>query len=219
MLGFLINRCCLVSCAYILTAVTINYILQGHERSSECQKEGAWSSSPSVGGKKSPPQMVAPVEPPKSVPHQLVASDQLSKSVHSRGHERPSECQKEGPCPSVSGKKSPLQMVTQVQPTKSIDTPIPMVASDQLLKSVDSRSTSCASGSVGSDSGAAPFDICMDNSNGSFKLKRPLIDINREKRRANRVAPPFQHLRPGMVLLKNFLKTEDQVCLYLHMSC
>ncbi|PNT73912.1 hypothetical protein BRADI_1g04030v3 [Brachypodium distachyon] len=129
--------------------------------------------------------------------------------------EKSLECRKEGPwssSPSASSNKSPLQMVTPVQPTKSVDSPPQMVASVQLSK-YDSLGTSCANVSVGSNSGAAPFDICGD-SKCSVNVKPSLLEINREKRRAkersNSVAQ-LQHLRPGMVLLKNFLKPDDQI--------
>ncbi|XP_047071661.1 alpha-ketoglutarate-dependent dioxygenase AlkB-like [Lolium rigidum] len=122
------------------------------------------------------------------------------------------------------------QTVTQVQPLKSVDslpqmvTPVQpsvvdslcqMVGSVQISDSLDSRSTSCASESVvGSGPGAAPFDICRGVSKCSVEVKRSLLDINREKRRAKELAKSanaLQHLRPGMVLLKNFLKPDDQV--------
>jgi alkylated DNA repair dioxygenase AlkB len=67
---------------------------------------------------------------------------------------------------------------------------------------------------VGSDPGAAPFDICRGVSKCSVEVKPSLLDINREKRRAKELAKSpnaLQHLRPGMVLLKNFLKPDDQV--------
>uniref|UniRef100_A0ACD5WF68 Uncharacterized protein n=1 Tax=Avena sativa TaxID=4498 RepID=A0ACD5WF68_AVESA len=146
----------------------------GCERSSECQKESPGSSSHSVSSKKSPPQMVPPVQPPK-------------KSLD-----------------------SPRQIVPPVQPTTSVDSPPQMVPPVQPPQSVDSGSTSCASGSVVSD----PFDICRVVSKCSVEVKPSLLDINREKRRARELAKSanaLQHLRPGMVLLKNFLKPDDQV--------
>lgn len=108
---------------------------------------------------------------------------------------------------------SPLQTVKPVEPPKSQDSPVQMAASIQVSKPLDSRSASSGSGTVGSDSGAVPFDICMVNSKGTVKLKRSLLEINREKRRARELSnsAPVQHLRPGMVLLKNFLKPDDQV--------
>jgi hypothetical protein len=100
-----------------------------------------------------------------------------------------------------------------------------MVGSVQISDSLDSRSTSCASESVvGSGPGAAPFDICRGVSKCSVEVKPSLLDINREKRRAKELAKSpnaLQHLRPGMVLLKNFLKPDDQVCsvCYLMLIC
>ncbi|XP_062214176.1 uncharacterized protein LOC133915154 [Phragmites australis] len=116
-------------------------------------------------------------------------------------YERPLERQKEGACtlsPSVSNNKSPPQLVAPVQ----------------LPKPLHSISGPSSSGSVGSDSGAAPFDICMHDNKCSVKLNRSLLEINREKRRENMLSkdvPPLQHLRPGMVLLNKFLKPNDQV--------
>jgi hypothetical protein len=73
---------------------------------------------------------------------------------------------------------------------------------------------------VGSDSGEAPFDICLSGKNCPIMLVRPLIEINREKRRQNILSKdvaPVQYLRPGMVLLKRFLKHDDQVRLCIQM--
>ncbi|VAI24033.1 unnamed protein product [Triticum turgidum subsp. durum] len=122
------------------------------------------------------------------------------------GPERSLESQKEGPCsssPSVSSTESMLQMVIPGLP-KSLDSPV---------QSPKSKSASSGSGAAGSDLGAAPFDICMGNSKGTVILKHGLLEINREKRRAKELSniAPVQHLRPGMVLLKNFLKPDDQV--------
>ncbi|KAF7068653.1 hypothetical protein CFC21_074388 [Triticum aestivum] len=162
------------------------------------------------------------------------------RSSREFGHESPLQSQKEGSSsssPSVSSKKSPQQIVTPVLP-KSLDSPVqppksldsslmmaeqvqPLVqraASIQLSKPLDSSSASCVSGTVGSDLGAAPFDICMGNSKGIVILKHGLLEINREKRRAKELSniAPVQHLRPGMVLLKNFLKPDDQVKIIKH---
>ncbi|KAM0841184.1 hypothetical protein ACQ4PT_059167 [Festuca glaucescens] len=164
------------------------------KRSSECQKEGPCSSSPSVWSKKAQQQMVTPVQQSKSegsLP-QTVTQVQPLKSVD-----------------------SPPQMVTPVQPSEFVDSLCQMVGSVQISDSLDSRSTSCASESVvGSGPGAAPFDICRGVSKCSVEVKPSLLDINREKRRAKELAKSpnaLQHLRPGMVLLKNFLKPDDQV--------
>ncbi|PAN44333.1 hypothetical protein PAHAL_9G035500 [Panicum hallii] len=114
---------------------------------------------------------------------------------------RSSERQKQGACtfsPSASSKYSPQQMVTPAKPPKS----------------ADSRSSPYSAESVGSDSGAAPFDICVSGSKGPIKLNPSLLDINRAKRRDREFSKdvaPFQYLRPGMVLLKRFIKPTDQV--------
>jgi hypothetical protein len=137
--------------------------------------------------------MVTPVQPPESVDsHPQMVTPIQPKNTDSQP-----------------------QMVTPVQPPKSVDSLNQLVASVQITKSVDSRSTSCASGSVVSDSGAAPFDICRGVSKCSVEVKPSLLEINREKRRAKELsksADALQHLRSGMVLLKNFLKPDDQVC-------
>jgi hypothetical protein len=73
---------------------------------------------------------------------------------------------------------------------------------------------------VGTDSGEHPFDICLSGKNCPVKLVRPPIEINREKTRENMLSKdvaPLQYLRPGMVLLKRFLKHDDQVHLCLQM--
>lgn len=61
------------------------------------------------------------------------------------------------------------------------------------------------------------FDICPKKT-GTPRLKSSLLVQNREKRneiqRSNGVQP-IQVLRPGMVLLKNFIPLKDQVQLYL----
>ncbi|KAF0910985.1 hypothetical protein E2562_005375 [Oryza meyeriana var. granulata] len=146
---------------------------------------------------------------------------QRQKSRLPRGsvHEKSLEHQKKGPSsssPSVNSNKSPLQMATPVaQPQKPLDSPLHMPKPVQLSESLGSRSSPCSSGSVVSDSGAAPFDICIRDDKCSIKLKRSLLELNREKRREreqlSKEVAPLQHLRPGMVLLKKFLKHDDQV--------
>ncbi|KAL6638130.1 hypothetical protein ACP70R_025702 [Stipagrostis hirtigluma subsp. patula] len=122
-------------------------------------------------------------------------------AAHGSAHQRPLERQKEGACsfsPSVTSNQSTLQSAAPVQ----------------LPESLDPRSSSCGAGSVVSDSRAASFDICMSDNKCSIKLNRSLFEVNREKRRAlelSKDAAPLQHLRPGMVLLKKFLKPNDQV--------
>ncbi|XBH73896.1 hypothetical protein VPH35_100935 [Triticum aestivum] len=162
----------------------------GPERSLESQKEGLCSSSPSVSSTESTLQMVIPG---------------LLKSLDS-------------PVQPPKSLDSPLQTVKQVQPPKSLDSLVQMVGSMQLSKSTESKSASSGSGAAGSDLGAAPFDICMGNSKGTVILKHGLLEINREKRRAKELSDiaPVQHLRPGMVLLKNFLKPDDQVKIIKH---
>jgi hypothetical protein len=94
-----------------------------------------------------------------------------------------------------------------------------MVTPAKPPKSADSRSSPYSAESVGSDSGAAPFDICVSGSKGPIKLNPSLLDINRAKRRDREFSKdvaPFQYLRPGMVLLKRFIKPTDQVFLCLH---
>lgn len=131
------------------------------------------------------------------------------------------ECQKEGPCSSflsASSNKSALQMVAPVQPPKSLHSPLQTVTSVQPSNSLHSGSISF---SFGSDSGAAPFDICMGNSKGLVKLNRSLLEINKEKHRARGLSnsvPQIQRLRPGMVLLKNYLKPDDQVHFHILFS-
>lgn len=108
------------------------------------------------------------------------------------------EPRKQGACtfsPSVSSKDSLEKLVTTVQPQKP----------------VDSRSSQC---STGSDSGAAPLDICISAANTcAVKLKPSILETTREKRRVKECSKdvaPLQ-LRPGMVLLKRFIKPDDQV--------
>ncbi|KAJ1293005.1 hypothetical protein BS78_01G034700 [Paspalum vaginatum] len=140
-----------------------------------------------AGGGEKTPANSAP--PRKERPHH-------GPGAYGRSWER----QKQGACtlsPSASSKDSLQKLVRPVQPPKS----------------VDSRTSLCSAGSVGSDSGAGPLDICMSG-NGSFKLKPSLLEINRDKRRATEISKDVassQHLRSGMVLLKRFIKPEDQV--------
>ncbi|CAM0877254.1 unnamed protein product [Alopecurus aequalis] len=173
----------------------------GRERSSECQKEVPHLSSSSVSSKRTPtpksadssPQTVAPVQPPKSVD---------------------SPPQKVTPVQPPKFPDAAPQLGASFQPPNSVHTLPQMVASVQISKSVDSRSTSCGSGAVVPQSGAAPFDICRSDRKNSVVVKPSLLDINREKRRARELsnsAAALQHLRPGMVLLKNFIKPDDQV--------
>jgi hypothetical protein len=138
-------------------------------------------------------------------------------------HEKSLEQQKKGPSsssPSVSSNKSPLQLAAAiVQPQKPLESPQHMVTPVRLQESPGPRTIPCSSGSVGSGSGAAPFDICIKRDDKcSIKLSRSLLEINREKRREreqlSKEAAPLQYLRPGMVLLKKFLKHDDQVSQY-----
>jgi len=113
---------------------------------------------------------------------------------------RSSERQKQGACtfsPSLSSKYSPQQLVAPAHPPQA----------------ADSRSSSYSAGSVGSDSGASPFDICLSGNKCGIKLNSSLLEINRAKRRDRELSKdaPFQYLRPGMVLLKRFIKPNDQV--------
>ena len=106
---------------------------------------------------------------------------------------------KQGACtfsPSVSSKDSQQKLVTPVQPQKP----------------VESRSSQCSTGS-------APLDICMSANICAVKLKPSILETTREKRRdreCSKDVAPLQ-LRSGMVLLKRFIKPNDQVCLCLHM--
>lgn len=59
-----------------------------------------------------------------------------------------------------------------------------------------------------------PFDICVRDSIGPVKLNLSLLQVNREKRRERELSknvPQHIYLRPGMVLLKNFISHQDQV--------
>nr|CAB3497706.1 unnamed protein product [Digitaria exilis] len=123
------------------------------------------------------------------------AQPRKGRPPHGSVYGRSSERQKQGECifsPSVSSKDSPQVLVTPVQP----------------LKSVDSRSSPCSAGPV-----AVPFDICMSDNKCSIKLKPSLLEVNRDKRRARELSKDasWHHLRPGMVLLKRFVKPNDQV--------
>ncbi|KAG0499973.1 hypothetical protein HPP92_000045 [Vanilla planifolia] len=60
----------------------------------------------------------------------------------------------------------------------------------------------------------SPFDICKTAS--PFKLKKPLLEINRGRRKEAERAKNdslLQYLRPGMVLLKKFISHSDQVAI------
>ncbi|KAG0495347.1 hypothetical protein HPP92_000038 [Vanilla planifolia] len=60
----------------------------------------------------------------------------------------------------------------------------------------------------------SPFDICKTAS--PFRLKKPLLEINRGRRKEAERAkndPLLQYLRPGMVLLKKFISHTDQVAI------
>ncbi|KDP40664.1 hypothetical protein JCGZ_24663 [Jatropha curcas] len=58
-----------------------------------------------------------------------------------------------------------------------------------------------------------PFDICLPKTGGPVMLKSSLFDMNRKKRNESICALEGQEqiLKPGMVLLKGFLSTDDQV--------
>ena len=59
-----------------------------------------------------------------------------------------------------------------------------------------------------------PFDICTRDSTGPVKLNLSLLQVNREKRREReltRNVPQHRYLRPGMILLKNFISHQNQV--------
>ncbi|KAK1362737.1 DNA oxidative demethylase [Heracleum sosnowskyi] len=67
------------------------------------------------------------------------------------------------------------------------------------------RGTNCSS--------EEPFEICLKKS-GTPKLKASLLVLNREKRNENKLSMgglATKILRPGMVLLKNFISLKDQV--------
>lgn len=111
-----------------------------------------------------------------------------------------SEPRKQDACtfsPSVSSKDSLHKVVTL--------TPV------QPQKPVHSRGSHC---NAGSDSGEAPFDICMSGNKCAVKLKPSIFETNRERKQRDRECSkdvgPLQ-LRPGMVLLKRFIKPNDQV--------
>ncbi|KAI4985962.1 hypothetical protein ZWY2020_018592 [Hordeum vulgare] len=164
--------------------------------------------------------MAEQVQPPKSQDSlvQTFASIQISKPLDSSSAscgsvtvgslDLPAQ-----PCKSLD---SPLMMAEQVQPKKSQDSLVEVIASIQISRPPDSSSASCGSGTVGSYLGAGLFDICMSNSKGLFKLNRPLHEIKKEEKRLrarelSNSEAQLQHLRPGMVLLKSFLRPEDQV--------
>ncbi|PKA67132.1 alkylated DNA repair protein [Apostasia shenzhenica] len=59
-----------------------------------------------------------------------------------------------------------------------------------------------------------PFDICRPENAGLVKLKKPLLLLNRERKKElgqREVIPQIQRLRSGMVLLKNFIGLTTQV--------
>ncbi|KAM3261596.1 hypothetical protein ACQJBY_052335 [Aegilops geniculata] len=214
-------------------------------KSLDSQKEGPCSSSPSVSSKRSqmgtpdlPKSLDSPVQPRKSLDSpllmakqvqppqsqdslvQMVASIQLSNPLNSSSASCGSGTvgSLDSPVQPWKSLDSSLMMAEQVQPPKSQDSLGQTAASIQLSKPLDSSSASCVSATVGSGLGAAPFDICMGNSKGIVVLKHGLLEINREKRRAKELLniAPVQHLRPGMVLLKNFLNPDDQVKIIKH---
>ncbi|KAH0470392.1 hypothetical protein IEQ34_000115 [Dendrobium chrysotoxum] len=63
---------------------------------------------------------------------------------------------------------------------------------------------------AGSESEEGPFDICIPANEGPVKLKKSLLQLNKEKRKELECRAE-QYLRPGMVLLKKFLDHMDQV--------
>ncbi|XP_072975946.1 DNA N(6)-methyladenine demethylase ALKBH1D-like isoform X2 [Typha angustifolia] len=80
--------------------------------------------------------------------------------------------------------------------------------------SLDSRSGACSSQHTECDSEIGPFDICMRRGRSPVKLNLSLLEVNRERRREqefSKTVPQKLYLRPGMVLLKNFIKHHDQV--------
>lgn len=64
-----------------------------------------------------------------------------------------------------------------------------------------------------------PFDICLMKT-PALRLKPALLMQNREIRKANHSmgGQAAKLLRPGMVLLKNYVSCRDQVHLYLCLS-
>ncbi|CDY52267.1 BnaC05g52110D [Brassica napus] len=58
------------------------------------------------------------------------------------------------------------------------------------------------------ESNTRVFDICLEKK--VFCLKSSILELNREKRRATKGYPGIV-IRPGMVLLKNYLSINDQV--------
>lgn len=68
-----------------------------------------------------------------------------------------------------------------------------------------------------SDAEMQHFDICKAKDVGHVILKRSLQAINREKRieaERAKIVPQHIHLRPGMILLKNYLDHDDQACVF-----
>lgn len=58
------------------------------------------------------------------------------------------------------------------------------------------------------------FDICKTPGVGGVQLQLSLLEINRAKRKQAQCfknVPQHEYLRPGMVLLKNFIDHNDQV--------
>lgn len=65
-----------------------------------------------------------------------------------------------------------------------------------------------------SDSKDHPFDICGSKTVGPVTLKRSLLKLNRGRRKeieSSQNAPQHAYLRPGMILLKNYISHHDQV--------
>lgn len=85
------------------------------------------------------------------------------------------------------------------------------------LSSVEEGDSAHKSGDVGNacnESISKPFDICLEKE--GFCLKAGLKELNAEKRRATTKGCTGTVIRPGMILLKNFLSINDQVStLYL----
>ncbi|CAL9134989.1 unnamed protein product [Musa textilis] len=84
--------------------------------------------------------------------------------------------------------------------------------------------------SIGSNTSRSPrndaevqhFDICKAKDAGLVMLKRSLQAINREKRieaERAKIVPRHIHLRPGMILLKNYLGHDDQACVKIVKKC
>ncbi|XP_020586003.1 uncharacterized protein LOC110028479 [Phalaenopsis equestris] len=65
-------------------------------------------------------------------------------------------------------------------------------------------------GGRGSEPEEGPFDICQPAIGGPIGLKKSLLVLNREKRKELKRVKTIQYVRPGMVLLKNFICQMDQ---------